>query len=223
MGLDVRPLKPPLRVAPKTLYNPALESRQFIVPGLIVTILVILGALLTSGAVVRERERGTFETLAASPVLAAEILLGKLLPYVVIGLVDVGITICTGALVFKVYVAGSVELLLACSVVFLICALAFGLLISTLAHRQQIAMMAAIVSTLLPAILLSGFIFPIRNMPLLLRIISVLIPATHFLKITRAIYLKGVGLAVIWPSLAILLVMAAALLTLCVIRFRKQL
>jgi ABC-2 type transport system permease protein len=223
LGLNVRSTKPSLTVARRVLYNPSMESRQFIVPGLIVTILVILGALLTSGTVVRERERGTFETLAASPVLASEILLGKLFPYVLIGLVDVGVTICTGALVFNVYVTGSVELLLACSLVFLLCALGFGLLISTIAQRQQIAMMAAIISTLLPTMLLSGFIFPVRNMPLLLRIISVLIPATHFLKITRAIYLKGVGLTVIWPPLLILLLMAVGLFGLCVRRFRKQL
>jgi len=223
LGLNVRTANPPLTVARKVLYNPAMESRQFIVPGLIVVILVILGALLTSGAVVRERERGTFETLAASPVLAAEILLGKLFPYVVIGLVDVGIAICTGALVFKVYVTGSVELLLACSVVFLACALSFGLFISTIAQRQQIAMMAAIISTLLPTMMLSGFIFPIRNMPLLLRIISALIPATHFLRITRPIYLKGVGLAVVWPPLLVLLAMSIVLLAVCIVRFRKRL
>jgi len=190
---------------------------------LIVIILVILGALLTSGAVVRERERGTFETLAASPVLAAEILLGKLLPYVVIGLVDVGIAVCTGALVFGVYVAGSVELLLACSVVFLVCALSFGLLISTIAQRQQIAMMAALISTLLPTMLLSGFIFPIRNMPLLLRAISAVIPATHFLRVARPIYLKGVGLAVVWQPLLVLLAMSVLFLAVCIVRFRKRL
>ncbi|MBM3500141.1 MAG: ABC transporter permease [Armatimonadetes bacterium] len=223
LGLDVRPIHPPLTVARRFLYNPAMESRQFVVPGLIVTILVILGALLTSGTVVRERERGTFETLAASPVQAAEILLGKLVPYLVIGLIDVGIAICTGALIFRVYVAGSVELLLGCSLVFLLCALAFGLLISTVAGRQQVAMMAAIVSTLLPAIMLSGFIFPIRNMPLLLRVIAQLIPATHFLRITRPIYLKGVGLPVVWEPLLILALMACVLLALCVKRFRKQL
>jgi ABC-2 type transport system permease protein len=223
VGLNAQVVKPPLTVARKILYNPSMESRQFVVPGLIVTILVILGALLTSGTVVRERERGTFETLAASPVRAAEILIGKLFPYMVIGLVDVATAICAGALVFRVYVAGSVELLLACSLVFLVCALGFGLLISTVAGRQQVAMMAAIISTLLPAIMLSGFIFPIRNMPWLLRAISQVIPATHFLRITRPIYLKGVGLAVIWQPLAILAAIATLLLIVCVVRFRKQL
>jgi ABC-2 type transport system permease protein len=223
LGVGIASAQSPFRVLRKVLYNPALESRQFIVPGLIVTILVILGALLTSGAVVREKERGTFETLAASPVLAAEVLLGKLIPYVVLGLVDVALAICTGALVFGVRIAGSVELLLLCSTVFLICALGFGLFISTVAGRQQLAMMAAIISTLLPTIMMSGFIFPIRNMPLPLQGLAQLIPATHFLEITRAIYLKGVGLAVIWQPLLVLCVMACVLLGLSIRGVRKRL
>lgn len=212
----------PIAVTHKVLYNPALESRQFTVPGLMVVILVILGAILTSGTVVRERERGTFETLAASPVRPVEILLGKLLPYIAIGLLDVVITVLTGALVFKVYVAGDVEFLLACAVVFLVCALSVGLLISTIARTQQVAMVVAIVSTLLPSLLLSGFVFPIRNMPLLLKGLSSLIPATHFLIIARAIYLKGVGLGVVWPPLLVLLAIAAAVLAVSIARFRKQ-
>ncbi len=212
----------PIAVTRKILYNPALESRQFTVPGLMVVILVILSAILTSGAVVRERERGTFETLAASPIRPAEILLGKLLPYILIGLFDVVITVCTGALVFNVYIAGSVELLLACATVFLVCALSVGLLISTVARTQQLAMVVAIVSTLLPSILLSGFVFPVRNMPLLLKAISSVIPATHFLIIARAVYLKGVGLAVIWPPLLVLTAIAAAILGVSIARFRKQ-
>jgi ABC-2 type transport system permease protein len=212
----------PIAVTRKILYNPALESRQFTIPGLMVVVLVILSAILTSGAVVRERERGTFEALAASPLRPSEILLGKLLPYIVIGLLDVVITICTGALVFDVYVAGSVELLLACAVVFLVCALAVGLLISTIARTQQLAMVVAIVSTMLPSILLSGFVFPIRNMPFVLKAISSVIPATHFLVVARAVYLKGVGLAVIWRPLAVLTGIAAAILTVSIVRFRKQ-
>ena len=212
----------PVAVTRKILYNPALESRQFTVPGLMVIILVILGALLTSGAVVREREVGTFETLAASPVSPAEILLGKLLPYVIVGLVDVAITVCTGALVFGVYVAGSVEFLLACAVIFLICALSVGLLISTIARTQQVAMVVAIISTLLPSILLSGFVFPIRNMPLVLKAISTVIPATHFLVIARAVYLKGVGPSVVWPSMVVLAGIAVGVLALSIARCRKQ-
>jgi len=223
LGLRTTVVVPPITVARKVLYNPALESRQFIVPGLIVTILVILGAILTSGTVVRERERGTFETLAASPVLAGEILLGKLIPYLVIGMLDVLTTITVGAVVFHVYVAGSVELLLACAVVFLVCALGLGLLVSTISRTQQLAMVAAIVATLLPSLLISGFAFPIRNMPLFLRVISNIIPATHFLIVARGIYLKGVGLGVVWPQLAALTGFAVLILGLSVSRFSKRL
>lgn len=212
-----------LTVARKALYNPSLESRQFIVPGLIVLILVILGALLTSGTVVREKERGTFETLAASPVRPVEVLLGKLLPYVCIGMVDVAIAISTGALVFHVYIAGSLGLFLACSFVFLLAALAVGLFISTVAAREQVAMLLAIITTLLPAILLSGFAYPIRNMPLLLQAIARVIPATHFLIIIRNIYLKGVGLGVFWVHVVVLIIIAAGLFVLAAKRFRKQL
>ncbi len=223
--LDLRPtmILPPITVARKVLYNPALLSRQFVVPGLIVSILVILGALLTSGTVVRERERGTFETLAASPVLAIEILVGKLIPYLALGMFDVVTTITAGALVFHVYVAESVELLLGCAVVFLVCALGLGLLLSTLARTQQLAMLTAILATLLPSLLLSGFAFPVRSMPLLLRGISKLIPATHFLIVARDIYLKGVGLDIIWRPLLALVAFATVIFALAVARFRKRL
>ncbi len=223
LGLREEAAGPPLTIARKVLYNPALESRQFLVPGLVVIILVILGALLTSGTVVRERERGTFETLAASPLVSSEILLGKLLPYVGIGIADAITAVCVGALVFNVYIAGSVALFFACGLVFLMCALALGLLFSTIAHTQQVAMTAAIVSTLVPSILLSGFAFPLRNMPLVLKALANLLPATHFLVIVRNIYLKGVGLAVIWPSLVVLMVIGTAILGMSVGRFRKRL
>ncbi len=223
LGLREGAAGPPVTIARKVLYNPALESRQFLVPGLVVIILVILGALLTSGTVVRERERGTFETLAASPLVSSEILLGKLLPYVGIGIADAVTAVCVGALVFNVYIAGSVVLFFACGLVFLMCALALGLLFSTIAHTQQVAMTAAIVSTLVPSILLSGFAFPLRNMPLVLKALANLLPATHFLVIVRSIYLKGVGLAVIWPSLVVLIVIGTAILGMSVGRFRKRL
>ena len=186
-------------------------------------LVVILGALLTSGTIVRERERGTFETLAASPLLPTEILLGKAIPYLAIGMMDVLIAVATGALVFGVTIAGSVGLLLACAVIFLACALGLGLLFSTIARTQQVAMTAAIVGTFLPAMLLSGFAFPIRNMHLLLKAISAILPATHFLVIARGIYLKGVGLGVLWPPLLVLLGLAAVTLALSLKSFNKQL
>jgi ABC-2 type transport system permease protein len=223
LGLSANAVKPPIVVERKVLYNPSLDSQQFIVPGLIVVILVILGTLLTSGAVVRERESGTFETLAASPLAAPEILLGKLLPYLGVGIADIIIAVCTGALVFDVKMAGSVPLFLGCGVVFLLCALSLGLLFSTIARSQQLAMVAAFISTLLPTLFLSGFVFPIRNMPLVLRAIANIIPATHFLRIARPLYLKGVGLEVCWTSLLILAGLSAAIFAVSARRFRKQL
>ncbi len=222
-GLGQAATGPPLTIARKVLYNPALESRQFLVPGIVVIILVILGALLTSGCVVRERERGTFETLAASPLMAFEILLGKLIPYIGIGIADTITAVCVGALVFNVRIAGSVALFFGCGLVFLMCAMHLGLLFSTIARTQQVAMTAAIISTLVPSVLLSGFAFPVRNMPLFLKVLANLLPATHFLIVTRNIYLKGVGLAVIWPPLLVLVVIATVVMILSVKRFRKQL
>lgn len=222
-GLAVQRVTPGIRVTRKILYNPSLQTQQFIVPGLIVVILVILGSLLTSGTIVRERERGTFETLAASPVLTVEILVGKGIPYLVLGMADALIAIATGALVFKVTIAGSVALLLACGVVFMATALGLGLFFSAIARTQQVALTAAIVATLLPSLLVSGFAFPIRNMPLFLRAIAAVLPATHFLIIVRDIYLKGVGLAVVWRPLVVLLTLAAITLIMAAARFRKQL
>lgn len=223
LGLGEQAGLPPVTITRKVLYNPGLESQKFIVPGLIVVILVILGALLTSGTVVRERQTGTFETLAASPLLAAEILLGKLLPYVAIGLADIILAVGTGALVFGVHIAGSALLFFASGVVFLVCALSVGLLFSTVARTQQQAMLGAFLAIFLPTILLSGFIFPIRNMPWVLKALSVVVPPTHFLVIARGIYLKGVGLGVLWVPALALLGLTACIFGLAVARFRKQL
>jgi len=222
-GLGQQATVSPISITRKILYNPGLQSQKFIVPGLIVVILVILGSLLTSGTIVRERERGTFETLAASPLLTAEIILGKLLPYVAIGLADVVIAVCTGALVFRVYIVGSVLLFFASGLVFLICALGFGLLFSAICRTQQQAMLSTFLTTFLPSFVLSGFVFPIRNMPLFLQAISALVPATHFLVIARGIYLKGAGLSVIWLQFLLLLTLTLVILGLSLLRFRKQL
>jgi ABC-2 type transport system permease protein len=216
-------IQAPIQLSRKVLYNPALESRQFIVPGLIVIILVILGALLTSGTIVREKENGSFELLAASPVKALEILLGKALPYLLLGLLNILLTMVLGALVFDVYVAGSALLFVSCATLFLLCALAIGLLASSVASTQQFAMIGAITVTLLPSNLLSGFVFPLRNMPPILQAIAEVMPATHFLIVARVIYLKGVGLWAFWPSLIKLSLIALVLILLSMRRFKKQL
>ncbi|MEN6549660.1 MAG: ABC transporter permease [Armatimonadia bacterium] len=212
-----------LTVHSTILYNPGLSSSSFIVPGLIAILVAILSALLTSTAIVREREWGSFETLVTSPVQAPNIMIGKILPYVAIAFVDVLLSVLTGVLVFHVVPVGSVALLLGVSFLYLLASLATGILFSTVARTQQLAILVAMLSTLLPTILLSGFVFPIRSMPLPLRIVSQFLPPTHFLIVIRTIYLKGGGLAVLWPQVLILALFAFVLVTLAAKRFKKRL
>lgn len=212
-----------LQVCTTVLYNPGLSSTRFIVPGLIAILLTILASLLTSTAVVREREWGSFETLVTSPVRPADIMLGKLLPYVAIAAADVVLSLATGALVFGVVPEGSLPLLLVVSFLYLLASLSLGLLYSTVARTQQLAILLAMLTTLLPTILLSGFVFPVRSMPLPLQFVSNLIPATHFLVVIRGIYLKGCGVAVLWPRIAVLALFSVALVLLAAQRFQKRL
>lgn len=222
-GVPERLLAGGLEVRPRVLYNPDLESRQFLIPGLVGIILMLLSALLTSGVVVRERERGSFELLAASPVSATELIVGKLLPYFVLAFVDVLVTILLGWWIFAVVPRGSLTLLFALSTFYILCALALGLLFSCLARTQQTAMTLAFMATMIPTMLLSGFSFPIRNMPWLLQQLAVAMPATHYLVIVRGVVLKGAGLEVLWRPALILTVTTLLLLTIAVRRFRKEL
>lgn len=212
-----------LSVNPTILYNPGLSSTRFIVPGLIAILITILSALLTSTAIVREREWGSFETLVTSPVHAPNIMIGKMLPYAGIAFMDVVLSVLTGALVFHVVPVGSLALLLAVSFLYLLASLATGIFFSTVARTQQLAILVAMLSTLLPTVLLSGFVFPIRSMPLPLQVISQFLPATHFLIIMRSIYLKGGGIAILWPQILILAVFALVLIALAAKRFQKRL
>jgi len=204
-------------------YNPELESANFMVPGLIATVLMILAALITSLTVVRERERGTIEQLVVSPILPHELMLGKMIPYIIIAFVDVVLVTLAGRLIFDVPLRGSVILLLALSAVFVAAALGLGLFISAAAKTQQGATTAALIGTLLPTILLSGFVFPISSMPRIIQALTYLIPARHFLVIVRAIFLKGVGLSAVWPQALILAAFAAAMLALSSLGFKKRL
>ena len=222
-GLPAASVQAPVEVRVRVLYNPDLRSSHFIVPGLIAIILTLLASLLTSATVVRERERGTFEALAASPVSAPELMIGKLAPYVVIAALDVVVAVATGALLFGVVPQGSVILLFALSLLFLAAVLGFGLLISSIARTQQMASLAAFLTTVLPAQLLSGFIFPVRNMPLPLQAIAQVIPTTHYLVIVRGILVKGIGIRVLWPHAVVLGVFAVLIVTLATMRFRKEL
>jgi ABC-2 type transport system permease protein len=213
----------PLDARMRFWYNPELKSANFMVPGLIAVILMMLSALLTSMTVVRERERGTIESLIVSPVLPNELMLGKLIPYVMIAFADVILVIAAGRLLFRVPLVGSPALVLICSAIFLTAALGIGLLISTLAHNQQTAMTVAMLATQLPSMLLSGFLFPISAMPKIIQLITNIIPARHFLVIVRGIFLKGSGVPQVWQPALILLILGAFLLAMCALGFRKKL
>jgi len=213
----------PVDSRPRVWYNPELKSTYFIVPGLIAVILMMLSALLTAMTVVRERERGTIEQLVVSPVMPHELMIGKLIPYVVIAFADIVLVTVAGRLLFGVPLRGSVPLLLGLSAVFLVAVLGIGLLVSTISTTQELAMTIALMTTMLPSFLLSGFVFPISNMPRVIQAITYLIPARYFLVIVRGIFLKGVGWAVLWPQVIPLVIFAAATIGAAALRFKKRL
>ena len=219
---SVRPARFPVQVASRVWYNEELLSRNMIVPGLVAVIMSIIAALLTSLTIAREWERGTMEQLASTPVSRVEVVVGKLLPYVGIGLIDIAITVVLGIALFQVPFRGSVLLLFVLSLLFLIGALGFGIFISAVAKSQMLATQAAMVVTYLPALLLSGFMFSIDAMPPLLRAITYLIPARYFLVVTRGIFLKGVGADVLRTQAMLMVVFAIVGLGLAVAKFRKE-
>lgn len=186
------------------LYNPEQRSALFFVPGLMAVILLMISALLTSVAIAREKELGTMGQLLVSPLRPLEIIVGKIMPYLVLAAVDGFLVMAVGRLAFGVRIAGSAWFLAACSLAYIFTALSIGLLISTIAKRQQHAMFMALGATMMPTVLLSGFIFPVASMPIPLQIVSNIIPATWFLEIVRGIILKGVGPAELWQPLAVL-------------------
>lgn len=212
----------PIDYRPRVWYNPELKSSHFIVPGLIAVILMMVAALLTSMTVVREKERGTIEQLMVSPVMPGELMIGKLIPYVLISFADIIVIIGAGRVLFDVPIRGNPVLLLSISVVFLVAALAIGLFISIVAKTQQAAMMTALTATMLPSVLLSGFAFPIMNMPKVIQAITYLIPARYFLVIVRGIFLKGTGLEVLWKETLFLVIFAVFAVFLSAKKFRKN-
>jgi ABC-2 type transport system permease protein len=215
--------RPNIVIAPRILYNPELNSTNYIVPGLLVLILSITSALLTSTTVARERERGTLESLVVSPVQALELMVGKLVPYVCAGMVDVSILVLFGYLLFHVFPAGSLVLLMFGMLLFLAGVLGLGLVISARAPNQAFALQLGFLATLLPTLLLSGFAYPRQSMPALLYYITALLPSTQFLIFVREIYLKGAGAAQLWPQLLWLGATAALFLRGASKRFVKRL
>jgi ABC-2 type transport system permease protein len=213
----------PIELRTWVWYNPELKSSNFLVPGLTAVILMMLAALLTSLTVAREWERGTMEGLIASPLLPHELMVGKILPYVAIGLVNVLFILVVAVFWFQVPMRGSLLLLLLSSTIFLLGALGIGLFVSASTRNVQVAFQLSILATMLPALLLSGFFYPIENMPPILQAVTYLVPARYFLVIIRGIFLKGVGLAVLWRELLFLVGFAALMLIASSAKFHKRL
>ena len=215
-------IKPPVEGRIRVWFNEDLESRNFIIPGIIALIIMIVGALLTSLVIAREYENGTMETIRSLPVRSVEFLIGKALPYFFIGLVDVLVAILMGQLLFGVVMKSSFWLMIIASSIYLGVALCLGLLISTLTKSQLVANQMAILMTYLPTLLLSNFVFPKENMPAILKLVTYIVPATYYIDILNGLYLRNLNLAYLWPSFLVLFLMLLFLSTINMLILKKE-
>jgi ABC-2 type transport system permease protein len=213
---------PQVTLESRVWFNPELKSRNYFVPGIVVNILMQVTLMLTAMAIVREKEIGTMEQLMVTPIRAGELMLGKTLPFAMVGLVNMATAASAAVLFFRIPFRGSVLLLLACSLLFLMTSLGAGLFVSTISRSQQQAMMTTFL-IFQPFFLLSGFTFPLRNMPISIQYLSLLNPVRYFIDIVRGLFLKGSGFSVLWPQMAALAVFGVVILTLSSLRFRKRL
>jgi ABC-2 type transport system permease protein len=211
----------PVDYHPRVWFNPDLKSARFFVPGLMAFILMIVVVISTSLSVVREKERGSLEQITVSPARPVELILGKTIPYAIISLVSAHLVLLLGYLLFDVSIKGSYPLLLLGMVFFLVSGLGLGLLISTIARTQQAAFMLSVLTTMLPTFILSGFVFPIRNMPVAIQIITYFIPARYFLFILRSIMLKGSGISAFWGQMGFLVLFAVLTLGVSSVRLGR--
>jgi len=210
-----------IEVESRAFFNPNLESRNFYVPGIMAFLIMLVTLLLTCMAIVREREIGTMEQLIVSPIRPFELILGKTIPFAIIGYIDVLIVTLVGVFWFEVPIRGSILLLLAATTIYLLSSLGIGLFISTISHTQQQAMMTMFFF-FVPAILLSGFVFPIANMPPIVQYLTYANPLRYFLVIIRGIFLKGSGFDILWPQMLALAVLGGIVFTFSSLRFRKR-
>jgi ABC-2 type transport system permease protein len=213
---------PRLNSQTRVWFNADLRSRNYFVPGVIANLIMIVTVMLTAMAVVRERELGTMEQLMVTPIRPFELMLGKTLPAAVIGLIDMALIVSGALLVFRVPFRGNPFLLFSCVILFLFTTLGAGLLISTISNTQQQAMMTSFLFAT-PAFMLSGFAFPIRNMPVAVQYFTYLNPLRYFMEIVRSIFLKGAGVSVLWPQMLAMLIFGLSMLLLSTSRFRKRL
>jgi len=221
MRIGGRQVSLPIDFQPRVWYNPELKSAKFLVPGLIAFILMVTTVISTALAVVRERELGTMEQIMVSPIRPIELILGKTIPYIIISLIATVMILFFGYALFDVSIKGNIILLAIITFIFLVGGLGVGMLISTLVETQQLAFMIAVILSMLPTFILSGFVFPIRNMPPVIQAVTYLIPARYFLAALRAIILKGAGLSAFWDEAIFLTIFAAVMIGVSSLRMRK--
>jgi ABC-2 type transport system permease protein len=214
---------PMIHAQVRTRFNPTRESSNLFVPGLMAFVLTIISSLMTAISLTREKETGTLEALLVSPLRPWSIIVGKVFPYLIIGFISAVAVIIEGRLIFHVPMRGSLALLLAEALLFILASLSLGILVSARTSSQRVAMLGAALATMLPNILLSGFIFPVESMPLALRLFSNIVPGRWFVEIARGIMLKGVGLEYLWPQSVVLVVMSLILLTAAARSFNARL
>ena len=203
-------------------YNPELKSRNFMVPGVLALLLMVLTMILTSLAIVKENEAGTMEQLVVTPIRPYQLIIGKLAPFFLIGIVDIILVILVATLWFGIPLKGSVMLLFTLCIIFQMTTLGAGLFVSTVSRTQQQAMLTAVFFVIVPMIFLSGFVFPIENMPKIIQLVTYIIPLRYFFVIVRGLFLKGVGLGELWLESSVLLGFGIAILTMSILRFQKR-
>jgi len=213
----------PVEARIRVWFNPEMKSRNFIIPGLTAIIMMAICCLMTALSVSREKETGTLEQILSTPISSAEVIAGKLLPYLAVGLVDMALVVGAGVVVFGVPFHGSYLTLFLSAFIFLIGTLSWGLFLSIVSRTQLQAGQLAVLSAILPSFLLSGFIYPIENMPLVLQGITFLVPGRYFVEILRGLFLQGIGLPLLWPQVLALLIFAMLVLRLAVRAFSKRL
>lgn len=211
-----------IEIRSRVWYNPEMESKFFMVPGILAILLMLVTTVLASLAIVKEKELGTFEQLSVTPITPSQMIIGKLIPFVIIGIVDVVLVLIVSRFVFAIPFRGSIVLLFFASILFLASTLSLGLLVSMVSQNQQQAMLTAAFFVMIPMFFLSGFAFPIESMPKVIRWSTYLFPLRYYLQIIRGIFLKGVGLSVLWEQFLALAIFGAGILVLASLRFQKR-
>lgn len=215
-------MEAPVDARLRVLYNSELKSRNYLVPGLIATILAIITALLTSLTIAREWETGTMEQLLSTPVRPAEVVLGKMLAFFALGFVDTLMSVAVGVLVFDVPLRGSLLLLIGATSIFLFGSLCWGILVSAVARSQVLAYQLGMLSSFLPGLLLSGFVYSLENMPAVIQLISYIVPARYIVTVLKGVFLKGVGLEILWGQVALLVAFSAIVFVIATKKLRQK-